>query len=388
MNVADLKLAQPDSLGIDNVSYFYARKPPEYAVYRTEDSAGRAQRVLVHFADDTVKSDDQRKALAQLAPARGEIAGLVDGWRSAPDHQCFPRSFWVSHGLMLRKKAEHYDRRVGDALTVAMEGDLTGAGEVLRKIKLDISEERIGRSRFEYLLTALSFAIVFILLAGVSAWMASETSCDERVSALCFRNGTDLWRGAMGGACGSFFSIVLAIRGRTILTDLNRTTNLIDAALRVVIGVIAGVVLVALILEEFVRISFGHDTPNHWSSLYFAIAGFLAGFAERLVPDLLAKAEVRTGEAPVLRRAESESAAKPKADAAAAQNEGDPRPGPANAPSSADPQSDHHSDPQPDQAHEDGCVAEITLQENEITPDEGLPAASGGVAQTGERGAA
>src|SRR5689334_2058230 len=123
MNVADLVPDAWDALGFKIIA-IYARKPPEYAVYRT------MHRVLIHFADDPAISDEQRKSLAQLAPVRGEINGLIDGWRSAPDRNRI-LGVRVRNGPHRRSKAERYDRRTADALQVALEGDLTGAGVVL-----------------------------------------------------------------------------------------------------------------------------------------------------------------------------------------------------------------------------------------------------------------
>ena len=65
MNVADLRPAGSDALGY-KIVYIYAFQPPQFALYRTD------QRLLIHFADDPDRSDDQRKSLAQLAPLRGE----------------------------------------------------------------------------------------------------------------------------------------------------------------------------------------------------------------------------------------------------------------------------------------------------------------------------
>ncbi|MEX0340947.1 MAG: hypothetical protein AB3N06_00020, partial [Erythrobacter sp.] len=201
-----------------------------------------------------------------------------------------------------------------------------------------------------------------------------EKICNSASDARCFAEAIDLWRGAMAGAVGSFFSIALAIRGRTVLPDLNRLNNWMDAGLRVAIGSIAGTVLVALVVSKFVNLDLGEvaltddDKRTASTALFLAIVGFIGGFAERLVPDLLARAAVQAGEKPVLRKAEGDL---------------DPK--------TARPVSatiDGQEDSQPDEAeleidseHEDGCVEDVDIAEDELTPDENLPAATGGVAK-------
>ncbi len=369
MNVADLKAGELDSAGVP-VLHLYARKAPDYAVYQT------SQRVAVHFADAIEKSNEQRKVMAQLAPLRGELNGLIDGWREAPDEWRLLGFIRLKNGVKLRKRAERYDRRVSDGLTVALEGDLTGAGAVLQEIKEDVLAERVGLSRFEYLLTAVAVAAVFIFISSVIAFIAERSACTVGRSPLCFNNANDLWRGAMAGALGSFFSIALAIRGRTVLTDLLRTNNLMDAALRVAIGITAGFVLVALVLSKFVHLSFGDSSGDYVTDLSIAITGFVAGFAERLVPDLLATATANAGEKPVLRRPESTLVAKPDPAAATA------------AADTKQPTAAAEEDPASFHSNEDGCVADVELTDEEMTPDDALPAASGGIALQTEKAAA
>jgi hypothetical protein len=291
--VADLELNGPDCAGAE-VLAVYAKKPPEYAVYRT------AKRVLIQFADDIPKRDEQRKALAQLFPLRGEINGLIDSWRSGRDDSGF---LSVSSKPKLKAKAKRYDRRVADALIVGLEGDLTGAGELLAEIKDDIFEERVGWARFEYLIAAYVTAFVLTLIAVVVAWNDVPGRC-ALGPMLCFKEAWDLWLGGGAGAFGAFFSIALAIRGRTILPDLYRTANVMDAALRIMIGTMAGAVLVALIESHFIRFSLRDSSPGHYGTIHILVVGFLAGFTERLVPDLLAKSEPKTGERPVARKPE------------------------------------------------------------------------------------
>lgn len=334
-NVADLSLPGEDSNG-DQIRTFYGRKLPEYAVYATDT------RVLVHFADDAQLAARQRTDVAPLHPLRGEINGIVDGWRGKPD------------GHFQKRRADRYDRRVGDALVVAMEGGMPQAELLLRQIKEDVYKERVAAGRIEYLLAALSAAVLFLLLIAVFSRVGTYPA-----------EGIAMWRAAAAGAAGAFFSITLAMRNRTVLPDLQRNANLTDAALRVFIGVIAAAVLMALIHADAVRLRLGDREfadPNYgW--LLVLIAGFVAGFSERLVPDLLEKAAATTDRAPApppapLRRGGSGTAA-------------------AQPSSSSDPP---EPDALPEEAAHDACASDIEVPDEMITGDVDLPPASGGVA--------
>ena len=347
-NVADLRLKGPDALD-DTILAFYGRRPPEYAVYRT------GQRVLVHFADSARRAAEQRQAIARLNPLRGEINGLVDGWRTAPD------------GSHRRCRAERYDRRVGDALVLGFEGDLATAELLLKEIKEDILAERIARGRAEYLFTALGTVVVALVLIMIATLLDIPHP----------PGSMDLWGAAAAGSIGAFFSISLAMRSRTVLPDLERTANIMDAILRVIIGVMAAAVLMALMKADVVSIDFGVNnkmgTEEGW--LAVLIIGFIAGFSERFVPDLLARASAatdRTQPSP----APTPPAAAPSAPAAGAVAAG--------ATEGAEPEAAEEEDNLPEEAATDGCVTDVDLPEELVTTDVDLPAAAGGV-ETPER---
>ena len=469
-NVADLKIPGKDAIG-QPITCLYGRKPPEFAVYRV------GRRVMVHFADDDATAAKQRKDLALLAPLRGEVDGLIDGWREGTSR----RFFGVDNSAKLNSKAVRYDRRVGDALVVAMEGDVATAQLLLTQVREDIVNERVAWARFEYLISA------FLAALGVmfTAWLISaiyplvgDTDADTRIrmvivglvlvvlaalagaalvaaghkpkaaatestapdgetpeqakqreeaenqaraeerrqddaakmqigrlvsGALLFaivaipaitililplseytpvdpayQTPIDMWRAAAAGAVGAFFSISLAIRGRTILPDLLRTSNLMDAVLRITIGFIAGAVVLALIREGVVNFQFGDRDAGEEGTLAVVVIGFIAGFSERLVPDLLEKASFSVNDpsaAAATARAQAQVQARIPMDQAA-----DAEAKKAAAGAAAEADAKEEEDPLPEEATDDACVADVDLEDDEVAPDSSLPPASGGVA--------
>lgn len=436
--VACIRPGCEDRHGV-KIEEVYQRKDGEYAVYRTE------HRVAVQFSDTQETAVKQRRALAPLLPLRDEIDGLLQGWRDADSRDPKSRGFFgLRDPKRLNAKVRCQDRRVGGALVQAMEDDLPGAQLLLEKIKSDILNERIATARSEYLMTALvtGLGIMFLawllasllplaeppggntgrlagvdtnhltqvgvilllivalvgtglatagrstpplragLVAGVIAIIivalliipgTSVALVDKYYSA-----GVQMWRGVAAGAVGAYFSIALAIRGRTVLPDLLRSANMLDAVLRVTVGAIGGAVLVALVVSGVVTFSLINPT----APLFALIAGFFAGFAERLVPDLLAK----VGEKPVefdaqqaaaraQREArierEAEAVRKEAAKVAAA---------PSGAAAMGNAEAEAVNDNLPDDDVEVGPEG-FRLEDDEATQDEELPAAVGGVAK-------
>lgn len=379
MLVAELEEKKDDALGV-KIEAFYARNPPYYAVYRT------FERVALQYADDPETSAAQRKAFTRINPVRGEINGLIDGWRN-------PRGLFKTE---LRQKAQRYNRRVGDALAVAFEDDIDGAVALLTEVKQDVISERTAWARLEYV--AVSLLIGAVIIGAVQIALAFPNWA-------IFRYGdADMLHAAVTGALGAFFSIALAIKDRTVLPDFQRLANWTDAALRMVIGIIAATVLMALIKAGVVNIDLGAqaadparlaadaaaattpaakaaatvaiNTAAVMAGLKVFIIGFVGGFSERLVPDLLAKVAARTDvvaptAAPTAAPART-GTAKPDARAA--------------APAAPEAVGDAEEEPAPDETEQDNRAGDAESPDDEGAPDERAPPATGGIAAGGGAG--
>lgn len=292
VEVADVAVGVTDFAG-DIIRCVYSYNPPRYAIYRT------ATRVMVHYSDQEREALEQRRRLACLTPLRGQISGLIDGWHSAKawfrkrlgarsggDGEADPQP--AMHRL--RKRANRYDRRTADALALAIEGDVQTAMSLLAEVKNDIIGERTSIARIWYFLTALMIgtviAIVALAFTGFSVTAAHAPAIATAVA---------------GGTVGAMFSIAVGLRGRTVLIDLQNRMNIFDAILRMLIGAIAGglflCLLLSRVLENVIQVEQLHAVDNEkYNPLLVFIIGFLGGFFERLVPDLLNQTNLGTEE--------------------------------------------------------------------------------------------
>ncbi|MBV9842765.1 MAG: hypothetical protein JOY99_14725 [Sphingomonadaceae bacterium] len=351
----------------------YVINPPIYAIYRTR------LRVMIEFADAAQVAAEQRTRLAPLAPLRGQISGLIDGWHDNARKD-------------LKARADHLDRRVADALTIALEGDVPSAAVLLTEIRDEIIDDRKSKARVLYLLAAVitSTMLALAVLASYASGfgphcVVTASHHPARALVLCPSDpAAGLLNGAGGGILGAFFSIAIGLRSRSILTDFHWVDNASDAVLRVVVGVISAILITCLIGAHMVAgLAFGPMNATAAAAagdplMVSFVFGFLAGFSERLIPDLLAKTTViaSTPGAPPSGDAAATiavvnkiSGTQPLIANAAAMKTGNAAPAAAPADGAADAEADA-----------DSCLCDAPPVTGEtVTADVDLPVAVGGV---------
>jgi hypothetical protein len=339
--VADIVLHAADMTGAE-VRAIYAKVSTKYAVYGTND------RIMVQFADDDVMGVQQREWFRPLAALRSEIDALMDGWDGGGFRSGKARRLAMAEG---------FKHRVADALVRALQGDPTSAVAGLGLVRDDLVAERVSIGRLEYLLTALVTALGWIaVLAMVTA--AAQGGFKDYI------RDHNAYMAACLGVLGSLFSIALDIRNRTMLPDLHRRDNLVDAVLRIGIGAFSAVILFALLKSEVVKMSLGNVDLFPGSAADIAaksaisvLVAFLAGFSERLVGDFLGSVGktglIRSADAPAVPpKAANENGLKSEASAAA---------------------------PEVTLPEDHAPEVEGELTEDQLTDDSELPPAQGGV---------
>jgi hypothetical protein len=350
--IANIVEGQNDAAGV-RIDRVYSRINGAYAIYRT------AQGVIVQFADDPTLGGQQRQALAPLNPLRGDINGLIDGWRSDKDP--------VKQG-----RGARFDRLVAASLGMALQGDVASAQAGLAAVKAEIVDLRtsVARTRYVIVAGATTFVLVLIFTAMMTSWFARFHDYDPHTD--------PFWAAAAIGSIGAWFSIALAIRGRTIHTDLQSRDNDIDAILRVMIGAISAAVLLALLNLGLVNFMINGQSVTGSDGL--VVVAFAAGFSERLVSDFLSQSVANAlrarGNAAV---AAASGMAPPTAPPAPGADEMHPL-GQAPPPSPPGPGGDANVHTQDDD-QADGCgAAGLNVPAPDQTADTDLPATTGGVA--------
>ncbi len=347
--VAGVAVGEKDSAGKPIITV-YGKVIPIYAVYRTDE------RVVIQYADDPKLGAEQRQALAPANAIKSQTDGLIDGWRSMSAENASDK----------KTRACLFDREIAYALLAGLQGYAAVAKTQMEEIRTNVLAERTSIARAQYLLAASIMAtLLIVIFAGFTAkWFIPI----HRFSSAT----TELWAAAGWGALGGLFSVGIAIRSRSVGTDLQWRTNTVDAISRIGIASISAAILICLLRSRLVTFQ-DHKLTENWDLAI--VAAFAAGFSERLVGDLLTQSVANVGVNPLITGKQESGVGTPAP--AAGSDEKNPlgKPPPATPPAAGQPVSTDADD------GIDGCTSAHAMADQDVTHDVELPEATGGVSQ-------
>jgi len=183
----------------------------------------------------------------------------------------------------------HSNDAIAEALRLGLDGQKDAAKSTLQAAIDDINATRLRKGRTAYLVYAGAMVLgALAMLCGVAGtiWFGWQATPDQVAKGL-----KHLMMATGSGAMGALLSTAIALRARTVATDLDLKSNAVDSAVRIMIGVISAAVLYLVLdsnLLDEVKVQGVTLKPDiNWKVAL--LVGFAAGFMERLVPDLLEK---------------------------------------------------------------------------------------------------
>lgn len=259
--LCELEEGQPDKLGhnVEKILWFVKN----YAIYRTR------QGVYVQFSDDEQEAREQRQSFIKICPELCELRYLTPQIRTAKPLTFRPREDYDGSSL--------YDHNMAQAIMLVMEGDVETGRRIAQKA-LQMAVERVENDNtIRYVSTSLSGWLFILILGGVLLGFGPSS------------NDLSLFIVAgIGGATGAMLSIATRLQSFRLKPCDQSNMNYLMSVIRVgIIGVIAGVIL-WLIAPTVVSEHAEHLIP-HWPNGWQAPAalGLIAGFAERLIPNIV-----------------------------------------------------------------------------------------------------
>ena len=264
--LSQIKLGAPDKLGQTILQVYFSGEG--YKIYRTR------QGVNVHFADCRRREQKQKEKYLRVLSKLGRLRFLAS-----------QMGRWPFVLRWLTRTGGFYDHQIAEASCLALEGNAPEADKILDEGLALAANRLASENRIRYLAACLAVALLpAALVAWLYLWHLAPHP--EWFSVLL--------AGATG-AIGAAFSITMRVQSLNLRPCEQSVMNYIMGSLRVLTGFTAGVLLLLLIthtvLGKAIQALFEPESTVDWQNI--SLVGFLGGFAERLVPSLLATFERR-----------------------------------------------------------------------------------------------
>lgn len=267
--IEDIQINKPDSRGL-LVTHIHSRVSKRYVIYMTEKD------VRIHFADNDDMGVNQRADLWEVLALHSKVEALLQDYMTSdrPDHA---------------KKLRKYRNAIAGALHTSLTGNVAAGVEDMRSIRDAIIEERAAAVRCQHLLYAGVATLAVIIIARI----LHSDAFDSLFETFSDQISPTYWHAASIGAIGALFSIAMQIRDRPVRLYDKNWDDAINATMRILVGAISAVLLVALLQSNLVTLAINNTRVAFSNNPHLlTVIAFAAGFAEKLVSDIFANVAV------------------------------------------------------------------------------------------------
>lgn len=261
MPLMDLKVGARDKLNNTVIEILWASR--DFKIYRTR--AG----VFVHMSDCGHVADKQKSLFYRLHPRLCQMRFLTS---------CIDRSMAARLRRLLGfDRCNFFHQETARAIVQALHDRCEHARGMLDFVTDMALEHVTNENRVRYLIACLAVAVAFGLGIDSLLWL-----WDYPPHAVPYAAASAF------GAVGAVFSIATNVGSLALVPSRHSMMNYVMGGLRVLTGLMGGGLLL-LAFKSGVVGDFGSalavDGTLSWERA--AMLGFLAGFAERLVPNMM-----------------------------------------------------------------------------------------------------
>ncbi|WP_193180009.1 hypothetical protein [Nisaea sediminum] len=282
--LSHLQTGAPDKRGRMVVDVLWAVR--DFKIYKTEKG------ISPQFSDDAETARKQRQDYMSLGPELAElnqqIEMLKNGWAR------WITWLWRRLGARDDPQLAYCERETARGIAQALDGQPDEG----RKTIADLSQ-RLAK-RFGNVLRVLYFSICALAALEITVALAIYTDgmTPAHTDTILGLQTFQLSVAAVMGCLGALLSTAIGLRGLAIDPAASLTINITYAVQRMLVGILGAVVLHITLKSGIVSALIGtaQITPGEDSAIYkLAFMSLLAGFSERLVPNLLEKSTEKFG---------------------------------------------------------------------------------------------
>ncbi|MEQ8332959.1 hypothetical protein [Nisaea sp.] len=275
----ELEIGTPDKRGRTVIDILWAVQ--DFKIYKTDKG------ISPQFSDDPQQARQQRQDYMALGPELADLNQQINllntGWGRM--------LAWITRkfGASDDPRLAYYERETARGIAQALSGQPDEGRATLADLNTRISK------RLSNILRVLYFSICVVATLEIAVGLAiyTKTMTAPETETLLGLNVFELCVAAVMGCLGALLSTAIGLRRLAIDPAATLTINITYAIQRMLVGVLGAVVLHISLKSGIVSNLLGTtaSAPAEAGTIYkLAFVSLLAGFSERLVPNLLDRA--------------------------------------------------------------------------------------------------